>query len=187
MLARTTTVLLGVGFVAVLGAASLAAPRRLLPTQVAAVTAPALQGDGWINVPAKDLARVKLFTGRVTVVHFWTFECINCRHNLPYYAKWAAAYKPEDVQVIGVHTPELETERVPDNVRSAVKAIGITYPVLIDGEGANWNRYHQEVWPTVYVIDKKGQLRYKWVGELQWDGQNGYGEVTKVIEALRKE
>ena len=149
--------------------------------------APVLLGDAWINVPAKELPAVKSFTGRVTVLHFWTFECINCKHNLPYYAKWAAAYKSADVQVIGVHTPELPVERDPANVREAVKALGITYPVLIDGDGVNWNRYHQEYWPAVYVIDKKGALRYRWNGELQWDGQDGYGQVTAVIEKLRKE
>jgi peroxiredoxin len=106
---------------------------------------------------------------------------------LPYYAKWSATYQPSDVQLIGIHTPELPAERNPANVREAVRALGITYPVLIDGEGTNWNRYHQEYWPTVYVIDKKGTLRYKWAGELQWDGQDGYGEVTAVIEKLRKE
>lgn len=153
----------------------------------ASVSAPALKGSDWINVPAADVGRVSSFKGRVTVLHFWTFDCINCKHNLPAYAKWAAAYKPAEVQVIGVHTPELEVERDPANVRDAVKGLGITYPVLIDGDGANWNRYHQEYWPTVYVIDRKGEVRYHWVGELGYNGKDGYAEVTRVIEALRKE
>jgi len=154
------------------------------PTSVAA---PALTGSDWINVPAEDVNRVSSFKGRVTVLHFWTFDCVNCKHNLPAYAKWAAAYKPSEVQLIGVHTPELAEERVPENVRAAVKGLGITYPVLIDTDGANWNRYQQEYWPTVYVIDKKGNVRYHWVGELGYNGQDGYGAVTRVVEALRKE
>ena len=151
------------------------------------VAAPALKGSDWINVPAADVDWVSSFKGRVTLLHFWTFECINCKHDLPAYARWAAAYKPTEVQVIGIHTPELAEERVPENVRAAVKSLGISYPILIDGEGTNWNRYQQKYWPTVYVIDKKGNVRYHWVGELGYNGQDGYRAVTRVVEQLQKE
>ncbi|HLK14223.1 MAG TPA: redoxin domain-containing protein [Fimbriimonadaceae bacterium] len=173
------------GLFAALG---LSAPHRQSPApHPGTEAAPALTGDQWINVPKGGAAKVADFKGRITVLHFWTFECINCKHNLPYYAKWAAQYKPEDVQIIGVHTPELETEKDPANVKDAVKALGITYPVLIDGDGANWKVWRQEVWPTVYVVDKKGQVRYRWTGELEWDGQDGFGQVSAVITKLEKE
>ncbi len=155
-----------------------------VPVQVS--LAPALQGKGadWINLPAANRDQVLSLKGHVTVLHFWTFECINCEHNLHWYNSWAADYKPDDVQIIGVHSPELAEERIPENVRNAVKKDEIKYPVLIDGEGANWNNYRQEVWPAVYLIDKKGQIRQKWEGEL---GEAGNGEVKRAIEALRKE
>lgn len=151
------------------------------------IAAPALVGDAWLNVKPDGVPKVANFKGRVTILHFWTFDCINCRRNLPYIAKWAARYKASDVQVIGIHTPELPEERDPANVRAAVKALGITYPVLIDGQNKNWNDYRQQVWPTVYVIDKQGNVRYQWSGELQWNGEDGFGQLTAAIEKLRKE
>ncbi|MHB8634882.1 MAG: redoxin domain-containing protein [Fimbriimonadaceae bacterium] len=186
---RALTTLGSTAFAGLLLAAPLFAPplAQVRASARSRDAAPALKGKQWINIAAADIANVTKFEGRVTVLHFWTFECINCRHNLPAYAKWASKYKPSDVQVIGVHTPELPAERVPANVRKAVKALGIHYPVLIDGDGVNWTNYHQEFWPTVYVIDKKGDVRYRWVGELGFNGQNGFAEVTKVIERLRKE
>jgi thiol-disulfide isomerase/thioredoxin len=151
---------------------------------VSVSSAPALTGKDWINLDSSDRARVIALKGHVTILHFWTFECINCEHNLPYYAKWQKGYATSDVQVIGIHTPELSDERDPANVKAAVKRLGITYPVLIDGESTNWNAYHQEYWPTVYLIDKHGNIRYKWAGEL---GDDGFAEATKAIEKLRKE
>lgn len=165
--------LLLIGLVLV-GAALIGAKQASAPT-----IAPALIGAEWINGTAAE------FKGHVTVLHFWTFACINCKHNLPYYQKWADKYK--DVQVVGIHTPELDFEKNPENVRAAVKDLGITYPVLIDGAGENWNRYKVDMWPTVMVIDKSGHVRYGWKGELQWNGQDGFGQLTKVIEQLRKE
>jgi len=143
--------------------------------------APALTGTTWINGQAAE------FKGRVTVLHFWTFECINCRHNLPYVAKLAAKYDPKEVQVIGIHTPELPEERIMDNVREAVKELGIRYPVLIDGQGENWSHYNVRSWPSVVLIDKQGRIRDTWEGELQWNGQDGFGQLTREIEQLRVE
>ncbi len=152
-----------------------------MPARSQANATATLTGSDWINGKAADLH------GRVTILHFWTFECINCRHNLPYVAKWAAKYDPKDVQVIGIHTPELPEERNIANVRAAIKNLGIDYPVLVDGQGENWNRYKVEAWPTVVLIDKHGQIRKTWVGEMQWDGQDGFGEMTQKIERLRQE
>jgi thiol-disulfide isomerase/thioredoxin len=153
-------------------------------TNSGATLAPALRGLDWINVDQTNQASVSALSGHVTVLHFWTFECINCKHNLPYIARWASVYKPSDVQVVGIHTAELAPERDPANVRAAVKELGITYPVLIDSNSTNWDAYHQEAWPTVIVIDKHGRIRQKWVGEL---GDHGYAEATRLIDNLRKE
>ncbi|HVT12043.1 MAG TPA: redoxin domain-containing protein [Fimbriimonadaceae bacterium] len=151
------------------------------PRMRAKDAAPTLVGGEWINGNGQP------FKGRITILHFWTFGCINCRHNLPYVAKWAAKYDPKEVQVVGIHTPELDFEKDPKNVEDAVKRLGIQYPMLIDAKGENWNRYHVEAWPTVVVIDKQGRVRETWVGELQWNGQDGFGEISRKIERLRQE
>jgi thiol-disulfide isomerase/thioredoxin len=153
----------------------------LLAQAPKAPDAPTLTGDVWINSKAAD------FKGHVTVLHFWTFACINCKHNIPFYNRWAAKYEGAEVQIVGVHTPELEIEKKLENVKQAVKDYGINYPVLFDGDYANWNRYKVDVWPTVILVDKQGKIRYTWKGELQWDGQDGFGTLTRIIDKLRQE
>lgn len=161
--------------------ASLLGTALVVPRAQVKGVAPELTSGEWINGEA--LA----FKGRVTVLQFWTFACGNCKHNLPYVERWAARYDPKDVQVIGIHTPELDIEKDPKNVREAVKRLGIQYPVLIDDKGENWARYNVEAWPTVILIDKRGMIRKTWVGELQWNGQDGFGELSQKIERLRQE
>lgn len=148
--------------------------------------APVLVGQKWIGA-APAIARAKEFHGHVTILHFWTFGCINCRHNLPHYEKWAKTYDPNLVTVVGVHTPETPGERSEATVVRETHRLGITYPVLIDERSQNWDRYHQQFWPTVYVIDQNGQVRGKWEGELQWDGQDGESEVRKLVDQLLAE
>jgi thiol-disulfide isomerase/thioredoxin len=143
--------------------------------------APALKGSTWINSKAAE------FKGHVTILHFWTFACINCKHNVPYYNRWASKYEGTEVQVIGVHTPELEIEKKLENVKNAVREYAIGYPVLFDGDFANWDQYKVDVWPTVILIDKQGRIRTTWKGELQWNGQDGFGTLTQKIERLRQE
>lgn len=165
----------------VLIAATLFGAALVAPQASAKDGAPALASGEWINGTALP------FKGRVTVLQFWTFACINCKHNLPYIEKWASKYEPNEVQVIGIHTPELDIEKDPKNVREAVQRLGIKYPVLIDGKGENWARYNVDAWPTVILIDKRGMIRKTWVGELQWNGQDGFGELSQKIERLRQE
>jgi hypothetical protein len=91
------------------------------------------------------------------------------------------------VTLIGVHTPETEGEKNLDNVRAKLKELDITYPVLVDGDGANWRRWQQQWWPTVYLIDKQGIVRYRWSGELDWKGAGGEAKMAKKIRLLVKE
>lgn len=149
--------------------------------------APELTGSTWINTSEAKPITIASLKGKVVVVHFWTFDCINCRHNLPHYDKWLTKYKDEAFQMIGVHTPELPQEKDEKNVREAVKKLGIRFPVVIDEKEANWNRYKVDVWPTMFVIDKKGVIRGGWLGELNYGGKNGYDEMTKLIDFLLKE
>ncbi len=149
--------------------------------------APKLVGQSWLNVKPTDVDRIQNFKGRVTILHFWTFECINCKHNLPSYAAWAKQYPSNLVQVIGVHTPELPEERNIKNVQRALPKLGVEYPVLVDNDGANWNHYGLQVWPTVFVIDKKGRVRYTWLGELGYQGADGVQQVSRTVQELLRE
>ena len=89
--------------------------------------------------------------------------------------------------IIGVHTPETDEEKIPANVEKAVKAWGIAYPVLLDSNGQNWRRWEQEWWPTVYLIDKRGHVRYRWTGELEWQHAGGERIMADAIERLLRE
>jgi len=88
---------------------------------------------------------------------------------------------------VGVHTPETPAERVTANVVRRVKQIGITYPVLLDTQGTNWQRWGQQYWPTVYLIDKHGRVRYRWVGELEYNHAGGEAQMAGLIQGLLKE
>ena len=152
-----------------------------------AYMAPSLVGNNWINVKGNEGEALKGLKGHVTVLHFWTYGCINCKHNLPSYSAWAKNYSSSQVQVIGVHTPELAEERSADRLRSAIKKLGVDYPVLVDNDGKNWNRFKLESWPTVFIIDKQGRVRKTWIGELGWNGANGFQQLSHTIQALLKE
>ncbi len=146
--------------------------------------APELTGKEWINTDGGRPVQLSARKGSVTVVEFWTFGCINCRHNLPAYARWWREFGREGVTIVGVHSPETDSERNSANVRAAVKELGIEYPVLVDGDMENWRRWRQQFWPTVYLVDKQGRVRYRWEGEV---GSQGETEMAALIEKLRKE
>lgn len=146
--------------------------------------APELIGGPWLNTPNGAPITLASRKGNVTVVEFWTFACINCRHNLPAYAHWNQKFASRGVDVIGVHTPETAPEYVTENVEHEAQKLGITYPILLDREHKNWNRWNQEFWPTVYVIDKQGVIRYRWEGELEYNHAGGEAKIDAVIEQL---
>ncbi|MGO8926367.1 MAG: redoxin domain-containing protein [Limisphaerales bacterium] len=153
----------------------------------ASVAAPELTGDAWLNVPEGSRLSLASRKGKVTILHFWTFDCINCKHNLPAYDRWQKRFAAKDVLVIGVHTPETAAERNLANVARKVKELGISYPVLVDSDHENWRRWQQRMWPTVYLIDKQGRVRYGWEGELEYQGAGGEAKMIGLIEALLKE
>jgi thiol-disulfide isomerase/thioredoxin len=142
-------------------------------------------GSTWVNASRPiTLASRK---GKVTIVEFWTFGCINCRRNLPAYARWSREFASNDVAVIGVHTPETPSEAVESNVQREVKRLGIDYPILLDNEQINWNHWRQEFWPTVYVIDKRGTIRYRWEGELEYNNAGGTKKIAELVTQLLAE
>jgi cytochrome c biogenesis protein CcdA/thiol-disulfide isomerase/thioredoxin len=138
--------------------------------------APALAGlTNWINSPPLTLAHEK---GKVVLVDFWTYSCINCIRSIPYVEKWYQTYQSKGLVVIGVNTPEFAFEHVPANVSAAVKTDGITYPVALDNNYDTWNAFDNNSWPADYLIDKTGKIRYVSLGE------GGYGTTEKAIQAL---
>ena len=152
----------------------------------AGVVAPELTGDSWLNLPKGSTLSLASRKGKVTIVHFWTFGCINCKRNLPAYDRWWKRFAGNGVVVIGIHTPESEAERDPANVAKKVKELGIAYPVLLDPDRPNWNRWHQRIWPAIYLIDKQGRVKYQWEGELEYQNAGGEAKMTRLIlELLR--
>ena len=149
------------------------------------IPAPEFVNGKWIN--AGSGLTVAGRKGKVTVVEFWTFACSNCRANLPAYANWQKRFSSQGLVVVGVHTPETDSEKVPANVMRQVESLGISYPVLIDGDYKNWDRWKVNAWPTLFVVDKKGIVRYRWVGELNYRNAGGEEKISKLIEKLLAE
>src|SRR5450830_1824611 len=128
--------------------------------------APALAGiEHWINSAPLNIEQLR---GKVVLVDFWTYTCINCVNTLPYVQDWYQKYKDQGLVVVGVHTPEFPYERNTDNVKTAIKRFGLTYPVAQDNQYATWTSYNNQYWPAFYLIDKKGQVVYTHFGEGQY-------------------
>ncbi|WP_252263363.1 redoxin family protein [Paracidobacterium acidisoli] len=123
----------------------------------------------------------KQLRGKVVLVDFWTYSCINCLRALPYIRAWADKYKDSGLVVIGVHTPEFDFEKQLPNVQKAVQKFGITYPIALDSNHAIWNAFHNEFWPAHYFIDANGKVRYEHFGE------GDYDQSERWIQDLLKE
>jgi cytochrome c biogenesis protein CcdA/thiol-disulfide isomerase/thioredoxin len=131
-------------------------------------TFPSLAGaTAWINSPPLTPQALR---GKVVLVDFWTYSCINCLRSLPYVRAWAAKYKDHGLVVIGVHAPEFAFERDPDNVRRAVHDLNVTYPVALDGNLSIWQAFNNNYWPAHYFIDTQGRIRAHHFGEGDYDG-----------------
>lgn len=129
--------------------------------------APELTGlETWLNSSPLTLAELR---GKVVLVDFWTYSCVNCIHTLPYVQAWHETYKDEGFVVIGVHTPEFAFERELKNVKDATKRFGLTYPIALDNKYATWNAYGNQYWPAHYLINQDGQIVYTHFGEGNYD------------------
>jgi cytochrome c biogenesis protein CcdA/thiol-disulfide isomerase/thioredoxin len=134
--------------------------------EVSGAGAPELTGiETWINTAEDDPLTLASLRGRVVLVDFWTYSCINCLRTLPHLKAWDAAYRDAGLTIVGVHSPEFAFERVPDNVRSAVDRLGIRYPVALDNDFATWRAYSNQYWPAKYLIDRTGRVRFHHFGE----------------------
>ncbi len=158
--------------------AAIAMPPKPVPAKSDDISMPAAAATEWLNSPpqtSKDLR------GKVVVVQFWTYTCINWRRTLPYIRAWDAKYREQGLVVIGVHTPEFDFEENADNVRSALREMHIGYPIAIDNQHAIWNAFHNVYWPALYLLDAQGHIRYRQFGEGE------YARTEREIQKLLAE
>ena len=141
-----------------------ARPRMILP--VLGVMPPLQGGVAWIQSP--PLSREQL-RGKVVLVNFWTYSCINCLRSLPYVKAWEKKYRPHGLVVVGVHTPEFAFEKEIANVKEEVKKLGITYPVVLDNSFTIWRAFENRYWPAFYFVDAQGRIRRIHFGEGEYD------------------
>ncbi len=140
---------------------------------------PDLSGaTSWLNSPPLTRAQLK---GKVVLIDFWTYSCINCLRSLPYMRAWDAKYRSSGLVIIGVHTPEFDFEKDPANIEKALRKFGITYPVAVDSKRLIWSAFNNEYWPAHYFIDAHGRIRYHHFGE------GDYKESDQWIQKLLKE
>jgi cytochrome c biogenesis protein CcdA/thiol-disulfide isomerase/thioredoxin len=133
--------------------------------------APAVTGiTGWLNTPGGAPVDLASLRGKVVLIDFWAYSCINCQRAIPHVVDWYNRYRDAGFVVIGVHTPEYAFERVPGNVASGAAALHITYPIALDNDYATWNSYQNLYWPAEYLIDATGTLRHVKFGEGDYDG-----------------
>jgi thiol-disulfide isomerase/thioredoxin len=136
--------------------------------------------DQWLNSPPLTLKQLR---GKVVLVEFWTYSCINCIHVLPHTKAWHAKYRDQGLVVVGVHTPEYGHEKPLSNLQAAAKRFGITYPVAQDNGYRTWNAYGNRYWPALYLIDQDGRIVYRHFGE----GEYGTTEarIQQLLSAKR--
>lgn len=132
----------------------------------------------YINSNGTKLSDLK---GKVVLVDFWTYSCINCIRTLPYLVDWNQKYSDKGLVIVGIHSPEFEFEKNVDNVKQAVTRFGIEYPVLLDNDKGTWNAFQNSYWPRKYLIDSEGYIRYDHIGE------GGYVETENAIRNLLAE
>lgn len=137
-----------------------------------------IQGGEWFNSEPLQLSELR---GKVVLVDFWTYSCINCQRTLPYLRTWWEKYQDGGLIIIGVHAPEFEFEKDPENVQQAIEDFELTYPVMQDNNFATWRAYNNRFWPAKYLVDKDGNVRYTHFGEGKYD------ETEQMIQQLLRE
>lgn len=156
-----------------------AEPSARAPALPVEGTLPALSGPvAWLNSPPLTAEGLK---GKVVLVDFWTYSCVNCLRTIPYVRAWAEKYRDQGLVVIGVHTPEFAFEKRPDNVEKAIADLGIVYPVAVDNDYAIWRAFNNRYWPVHYLIDALGRIRHHHFGE------GDYDQSERVIQQLLAE
>ena len=133
----------------------------------------------YLNISSEEL--IKKMEKKVILYDIWTYSCINCIRTLPFITSWNEKYSDQGLLIIGIHSPEFEFEKDPENVKIAIEKYGITYPVVLDNNMKTWKAFENNYWPRKYIADHKGDLRYDHIGE------GGYQETEKIIQQLLDE
>ena len=144
--------------------AATAAPLASLPVE--GIAAELSGATGWLNSPPMTLQSLR---GKVVLVDFWTFACINCQRALPHVRAWAEKYKNQGLVVIGVHSPEFAFERKVDNVKRAARELGLGFPIAVDNDFAVWRSFSNRYWPAHYFVDARGRIRFHHFGEGEYE------------------
>ena len=140
--------------------------------------APSFAGiQQWLNTQGDKPVALSSLKGKVTLVDFWAYSCINCQRELPHVEAWYKDYAADGLEVVGVHTPEYAFEHVPSNVAAGARRLGLTFPVALDNSYDTWNAYDNQSWPASYLIDASGQIRHVSIGE---------GDYTQEEQLIRQ-
>jgi len=131
--------------------------------------------DHWFNSGPLSMSGLR---GKVVLVDFWTYGCVNCVNTLPHVTQLYAKYRDRGLVVVGVHTPEFPFERSASNVQAALKRHGIAYPVAQDNSSATWNAYRNQYWPAQYIVDQNGRIVF------HHDGEGQYDQIERTIQRL---
>ncbi len=155
---------------------ALAEAQRIFPL------APDFAADAhWLSDSPGQLTDLR---GKVVIVHFYAYQCINCQRNFAHYNDWRERWSNDQVVVVGIQTPETRLERDADQVQAASKKDGFQFPVLMDSDNAHWNAWGTTMWPTVYIVDQRGYIRMWWQGELNWQGATGDQQIVELVDRL---
>ncbi len=173
MISRRSTL-----FAALLIATLMASPLNAAWPELSRVRAPDFQCKLWLNSPPLTLRELR---GKVVLIDFWEYTCINCVRTFPYLRRWNELYGPLGLVVIGVHTPEFEFAKNPDRVADAVKRFKFTFPIAVDSDRHVWEAFQNNVWPAKYLIDKDGRIALSHLGE------GDYADFERHIQELLKE
>jgi thiol-disulfide isomerase/thioredoxin len=179
-----------------LGLLLLGLSAQLLPWNAAQAAqvgrpAPALQqtaqGGAWLNTPTPAGYSLGALRGQVVIVNFWVFSCINCHNSLPTLQRWYGNYHAQGLEIIGVHTPEFDSDRPLASVVAALKDDGVTWPVLQDNALNNWHAWDNHYWPAFYLIDRRGTVRAVHNGEISSRYPRAIPGLEATIQALLAE
>ena len=140
--------------------------------------------DAWMN---SDPITIESLRGKVVVVHFFAFGCSNCIHNYPWYKDWHERLATDGVAIVGIHTPETASEADNQLLQASLEKHGLKFPVAQDKERTMWQAWYNGIWPSVYILDKRGRLRYWWYGELDWQGAGNQKVAERQISQLLAE
>ncbi len=141
-------------------------------------------GGKWFNSPPLSIRQLR---GKVVLVNVWVFSCVNCHNSLPTLRSWNAKYKDQGLQIVGVHTPEFDSDKPADSVEASLRRDGLTWPVFQDNARATWNAYEADAWPSFYLVDRRGVVRRVYAGEISSRYPQAIPGLEQTIRALLAE